>query len=698
MRLRHVACFLLAAALFAGAQGQGDGEKRLQAAIHKEVVQGDLKAAIDLYKEIAANNGGDRNVTAKALLHLAGCYQKLGREEARKTYEELITDYPDQQEEVKLARTRLAALAPNAAERAGIVTRQVWSGADVSLDVAVSPDGRYLAFQDNETSDLALRDLSSGESRRLTRKQGGRENWHEYALFPVFSPDGKQVAFGWGAHESCELRVVGIDGSGLRLLDPGTEHGVFPMDWSRDGRSILALLLNGRQVATVSVADGSVRVLKTIDWPWSVPGTTNPDVMRFSPDGRFIVYDRPADRAGNRDVYMFSVATGEDIPLVQHPAQDRMLGWTPDGKSLLFLSDRTGSWGTWLIDVAGGKPQGVPRLVKRDMGAIRTVGFARNGSFYYRTYDSGNNVYTATIGNGTPSLLSERYLGKNRGASWSPDGKSIAYLSARRPPERVLVIRSIETGEEREYSLPALPIIRNPQWFPDGRSVLLNGVNPQSRTGGWYLVGLEKGQVTPALVGQTDEYGWAAEPLSADGRALYYVQPRDRQTKRPARVMRRDLATGRDEEIRVLPAGVEWGTQLFTSPDGRSLALVRMSAGGDEWDFVLLPLGGGELRVLPGPWTDVKPWKLTWSPDSRHLMFFRPGGEGDRPTRSELWAVSVESGEQHSLGFSVPQNVFHVSVHPDGKQLAFTTQEETTEIWVMDGFLSEPAVARRQDR
>jgi Tol biopolymer transport system component len=569
----------------------------------------------------------------------------------------------------------------------GIVTRQVWSGPDVGLEVAVSPDGRYLAFQDVANGDLAIRDLTSGETRRLTNKKGGWENWHEYATDPVFSPDGTQVAFGWEAHDSCELRVVGIDGSGLRVLDPGTKYGVFPMDWSRDGKFILVLLLNNRQVATVSVADGSMRILKSIDWLWSVPGTVNPDVMRFSPDGRFVLFDRPVDEAGNRDVYVFSVATGEVTPLVQHPANDAMLGWAPDGRSVVFLSDRTGSWAAWQTGVANGKPLGEPKVVNRTIGMIRPIGFTRDGSFYYRVLDAVRNVYVATLGAGRPSPLTPH---GGSGPAWSPDGKRIAYLSPDRPPRRTLVIRSMETGSEREYA-PELPIMRRPQWSPDGKSILLNGVESPQR-GGWYLFDLETQQLTPALLNHGT---WVSTPLSADGKGIYYIEPADEQTKRAARVMRRDLGTGRDEQIRVLPDGVRWGNHVFASPDGRWLALVQLDARGDDWDFALLPLGGGEIRVLPGPWTDVQPWRLTWAPDSRQLMFIRPGGEGGKTTRSELWAISVEGGKQRNLGLSVPQDVFNLSVHPDGKHVALTLTEEAAEVWVMEDLLPDTGGSKR---
>ncbi len=351
-----------------------------------------------------------------------------------------------------------------------------------------------------------------------------------------------------------------------------------------------------------------------------------------------------------------------------------MAGSGPRGGSLLQAADGIVTRQVWR-DTA-------PRLVKRDTGVIRPLGFARGGSFYYRVHDVGANVYTAALDSMTPSLLVQRYLGANHRPVWSPDGKRILYISDR-PPGRTLVIRRLETGEEQEYS-PSLPIIINPQWSPDGKSVLLNGADAQRRRAGWYLFDIEKRQLTPALLGKG---ALVSAPLSADGAAVYYIEPRDENAKRPARIMRRDLRTGQDKEVRVLPGDVRWGEQVHASPDGRWLALLETSARGDWWNFAVLPLGGGEIRELPGPWTDVKPWKITWAPDSQQLVFVRPAMGGGKQIRSEFWGVPVDGGEQRRLGFSVPKNVMNLSVHPDGKQLAFTTREEVTEIWAMENFL-----------
>jgi hypothetical protein len=80
----------------------------LQAAMTKEQVEGDLKTAMAAYQKIAADKSAPRDVRAKALLHLAGCYEKQGQQ-AQNVYRQIVRDYADQPAAAQ-ARNRLAAL------------------------------------------------------------------------------------------------------------------------------------------------------------------------------------------------------------------------------------------------------------------------------------------------------------------------------------------------------------------------------------------------------------------------------------------------------------------------------------------------------------------------------------------------------------------------------------------------------------
>ncbi len=86
-----------------------DTEVQLEAAIHREVVVGDLRGAMEQYRAILAQTSPPRAVAARALLQLGHCQEKLGQKrEAFNTYRRLVSDYNDQAEVAGLGRSRLA--------------------------------------------------------------------------------------------------------------------------------------------------------------------------------------------------------------------------------------------------------------------------------------------------------------------------------------------------------------------------------------------------------------------------------------------------------------------------------------------------------------------------------------------------------------------------------------------------------------
>ena len=150
---------ILLVATSARAQDTDRAAVALQRAIRIELVDGDLQTAIALYEEIATRFSADRGVVATALQHLGQCYEKLGAPEARATYERVLREYADQAEPVAAVRARIAALQADPIKVAEL---------DAMGDV--SADGRLLTYVDWSTGDLALRDLHTGEDRRLTHE------------------------------------------------------------------------------------------------------------------------------------------------------------------------------------------------------------------------------------------------------------------------------------------------------------------------------------------------------------------------------------------------------------------------------------------------------------------------------------------------------------------------------------------------
>ncbi len=663
------------------AQGVTEAERLLQKAMQKETVDGDLKAAIEQYKKILARRDASRAVASKALFQLGQCQERLGNAEARKSYEQLVREYPDQVEVAVQARLRLSALTKTAraSNESALAVRQVWAGALESATGAVSPDGRFLSFADYSSADLAVRELATGNTRRVTNHKGtGLEHWQSSS----FSPDGNRIAYicqnGW----DFELRTIGLDGSNPRVLI-GKEFwkgalgypDIVPGAWSADGKHILVSLWTRDkpiQIALVTVQDGSVQILKTLDW-------RNPGHMCLSPDGRYIAYDFPQkENAKERDIFLLASDGGREIPLVQHPATDLAVGWTPDGKGLLFASDRTGTMDLWFVRVDQGKPQDSPVLVKKEVGNITPLGLTRDSSLYYGLSVGMEDVYVATLDATTgkilspPAALSRRYTGGNLAPDWSPDGKYIAYSSKRVPlvsggNSRNITIRSVESGEERELQSKVDPRY-NLRWSPDGRAILVVGGGPENQVGA-YVVNAQTGDITASL-----PWAFWAE-WSRDGQAVFYLH--NNPDKVPLLV--RDLKTGQERDLWRVPVG-----SISASPDGKWLAFSSADSERKVSTLNIMPAAGGDPRVVL---TVNKPedfMSIVWSPDGRHLYFAR---RNVSENRSQMWRIAVEGGAPQNLG--LPLNLMsQISIHPDGRRIAYNFGISKSEVWVMENLLA----------
>jgi Tol biopolymer transport system component len=674
------------------AQKGNRAELQLEAAVNKEVVAGDLKGAIELYRKAAQSS--DRALAAKALVRMGQCYERLGDAEARKAYERVVRDFGDQKDLAETARRRLAALerAGGFSHPSGITLRKVWVcpyGSGL-IDGSPSPDGRHLSFTDWETGDVAVRDLVTGQNRRLTSK-GTWKDSDEYAEASVISGDGRQVAFAWFNKEKYyELRVIGMDGSNPRVVLRNVDGYVEPYQWTADGKQILAYLTKEKRIALIPAAGGPERVLKTL--------ARYAEYASLSPDGRFVVYEQPGSGDGReRDIFLLSVEGGQEIPLVRHPADDFAAIWMPDGKRVLFVSDRTGTNGFWVIDVVDGKPQGSPELLKGGVERrIRPNGFTRQGSFYYSTSTGTQDVYVAEVDPAAgkvlrqPAPVAGRFVGSNSAPSWSPDGRRLAYYSQRSGVGGpTLVIHSVETGEERNVPARLVQEILAPvRWFPDGKSVLVSTYeSPKRDQVAFYRVDAQTGD--HRLVRSSPGPGPMGAELSPDGKTLFFFTGGEQ--KLWGGVISRDIETGQEREITRVPfmwPASGW-TETTVSPDGRYLAFRR--AVDESWTaLMLVPATGGELRELYRFRLQSEPERygeLSWTRDGRNVLFVRGTGKNGMP---ELWRIPIAGGEPQRTGLSM-EGMRIVAAHPDGRRIAFDSSKFSTapgEVWVLENFLA----------
>lgn len=689
---------------------QQSAEELYEAAIFKKDADGDMEGAIKIFREIVERFSNNVGIAAKAQLQIGICYEKLGQKnvkEAQEAFQKVVDKYPSQTEAVKIAKEKLSRiLKAKAVIEEGekeFTLRKVWTGFEVDGLGKISPNGRYLAYTDWDTGDLAVLELATGKKRRLTNK-GSWIKSREFALFLAWSPDSRQIAYNWWDEPNyIDIRIIPIDGDKPRTIYNLKEPHkglIMVYGWSPDGKTILGLKWEGQEkghIVLISVTDGSEHDLKALDLKRV---RYNQIInMTFSPDGNYIVYDLPIEGDNsNRDIFLFSIKDKREIPLVKHPAQDILLGWTPNGENILFTSDRREMSDVWMLPVKEGSPSGASELLRKGIGEITPQGFVPDGSFYYMTSNQIENVYIATLSPETGKVKSPpkspiKHIGKStQSPAYSPNGKSLAYVSVRGTSGNiryVLCIRSLETGRDREFH-PEIFHFRPLKWSPDGRYILTRSNDKEDRSGHSliYKIDTETGDVTAVLRCKDSRLNQRINSIdwASDGTAIFYV--RSDRTKNICQLLVRDLDSGEEKEL-YRTSTREKRFNMSLSPDRKWFAVVQGEGklkvipveGGEPHDLYSIPEGKGSSPTLPA-----------WTADGRYIIFpmMQQTGVGQKNSfRRSLWRISIEGGEPQKMGLAMSR-FWHISAHPDGQQLAFSSYGPTQpmpELWVMENFL-----------
>jgi hypothetical protein len=197
---------------------------------------------------------------------------------------------------------------------------------------SLSPDGNQVVFRWND--DIYLKQVDSEDRRQLTNTPGVREN------APAWSPDGRQIAF---VRAGKQIFLISPLGTSERWVadtsSPSSFAGV--MAWTSDSQSLVLSELSSPQsivsgLVMIAANTGEKRMLT------SPPGPGIGDRMpAISPDGKMVAFtrflqDNPAI------IYLMPLAGGEPRLVVKDAGSIFGLTWTPDGRELVFSSDRAG--------------------------------------------------------------------------------------------------------------------------------------------------------------------------------------------------------------------------------------------------------------------------------------------------------------------------------------------------------------------
>ena len=225
-----------------------------------------------------------------------------------------------------------------------------------------SPDGRsivYVTYR-NDTLSIAELDLGSGRTRLLTEDKAVN-------LEPRWSPDGRRIAYVSTAfNKRFHVFIADVGDAGLAHVTRLTgesrsplrryyyspfDHEISPA-WTRDGRSILYVSNRGHihgtggfwQMEASPGAPSHELHYEETNW------RARPDV---SPDGSRLLYSSYLGRNGHQ-LWLLPAAGGDALPISYGDWDEVSARWSPDGRQIAFVSNRSGGLSLWLHAVEGG--------------------------------------------------------------------------------------------------------------------------------------------------------------------------------------------------------------------------------------------------------------------------------------------------------------------------------------------------------
>lgn len=555
-----------------------------------------------------------------------------------------------------------------------------WMPGDTTF-ASLSRDGRTIVYSDAKDGNLYLGDGAARTIQQLISDGVVRAGPRQAAEGVAIAPDGDSIAFTWQALDGAyELRTLTIANRVARpILRDSEITYLVPHAWTRDSTSILitAYLRDGRQhLLLVSALDGRRALVQEFG------AREHPRRVSLSPDDRFIVYDGPgAGESRTRDIFIARTDGTAPRRLIAHPANDGNATWTPDGKFVLFTSDRAGTMDLWRVAVSEGNVSYAPERTYRDIGKILPVGITNEGQLVYHQISGAYEVYQANIAGSDaarPSTLTSNYYGQNISSLWSADGRRVAFTSRRgllamTPHSTALVVRDLESGKETELDPPMNQFLVR-AWSPDGGRLLIVGQGSDGIQGA-RTFNLESG--VTALVARGGAF--ARPDWLSNGRIVWL----ERSTKR---IISRDLQTDEDAVLFDLTAhpgdliADVLGRGFRVSPDGQSVAFTSLVEEGGKPLYRLEVLRDGVTRVIC---RDAEPLRLQdWLPDASAILFTRwTGSSANGPIA--LWRVDADGSREQPLRLSAV-GLRDVSVSPDGSRITFTAGWPSTESLALD--------------
>jgi Tol biopolymer transport system component/DNA-binding winged helix-turn-helix (wHTH) protein len=474
-----------------------------------------------------------------------------------------------------------------------------------------SPDGKFIYY------DLFSGDKTDPELYRIPSLGGVAARIPNItSTFITFAPDGQHVAYPDSDTAAGEnrLMIAGSDGSEPRILTSKPRPSSFETEgrvasWSPDGKRIACLLTkfesdgNYYSLIGVDVANGTDQPLSSKKW-YEVQS------IEWLHDGSGLLVSARDKPLSNNQVWFVSYPDGIERPLTNDVTEYNWVSLPNEGRAFVALQTTTSS--SIFVGDAGGPSSGF-RLLQSEVGTLEPVAWSPAGKIVFRSIADGEaNLWQMEADGSGRKQLTVNADATDLGLCVSPDGRAILYTSTR-------------TGKTQVWRTDA------------------DGSNATQLT-------------------NDNEAGYPT--CSPDGRTVIYqngILSNQILSKIP-------LAGGTSQPITSFAA--KWPA---TSTDGRRIAYFFMSAG--KWRIGIVSAEGGPmLQSIDIPISLVER-PIYWSPDDRAIHYISTVGNV-----GNIWSLPLDGSAPRAITNFSDQTVEGFAFSADGKRLAVARSNRLSDV------------------
>ena len=517
--------------------------------------------------------------------------------------------------------------------------------------VAISPDGKYLAFvrrdQQGEES-LWLRHLPTNSNAQVV----GAVNGAIYGRI-LFSSDGYYIYFRRGGNSAEErktfdlYRVAVLGGTPTLLTRDIDSDPTF----SPDGQQMAFIRDNnpavGKYRLLIANRDGGTeRTLVSSDHP-------TPFEPAWSPDGKIIVCIGDAKDKTTTELVAIDAKTGKQRVFAQLEIFREFLNrltWLHDGSGLLVINNKMQSGRLGFVSY----PQGEFKTVATDSGEYGDISLSSNDQTMAAVVANDNyHLYVLPASGAVTEAKPLTGIQGGSDASWTRDGKLLT------DPDGSIVLLDPETGDRTailaDEKLPSfIPVM-----CPDDRTIVFISIVPNTPSVNIWRIDRSGQGLKQLTFGNEDIF----PVCSADNKWVYY------RDGRAQAIMKVPLDGGPPSKI-----ATGFFSQIGQSPDGKLLAFLNAPesmAGKYHFQIVLQSTDGSPspraINADPRFGLEDRPWAgfLRFMPDGKAFAY----GISDNSV-GNIWVQPLDGSSPRALTNFTSEEIRDFNWSADGKKLA----------------------------